>query len=195
MPIKRFELAKRRLAPVLDDDQRARLAEWLAGRAAAAAAPHPLFVVCDDSGVARWAERVGASVLWTPGLGLNGAVDAARSTIAGKGFDHFVIAHSDLILATDLAAAATTGTITLTPDRYGDGTNVMALPADAPIAATYGGGSFAAHLAQALRSGRPVEVRRDPRLAIDIDRPADLFHPAVVKELPSWLQTILANRC
>ena len=46
-------------------------------------------------------------MLWSPGLGLNGAVDAGRATIAGKGFDHLVIAHSDLPLARDLPALVT----------------------------------------------------------------------------------------
>ena len=50
--------------------------------------------------------RPAPSVLWSPGLGLNGAVDAGRATIAGKGFDHVVVAHSDLPLAHDLAALA-----------------------------------------------------------------------------------------
>ena len=62
-----------------------------------------MFVACDDDEVAAWADAAGAEVLWSPGLGLNGAVDAGRATIAGKGFDHIVIAHSDLPLAADLA--------------------------------------------------------------------------------------------
>ena len=61
-----------------------------------------MFVACDDDDVASWADAAGAEVLWSPGLGLNGAVDAGRATIAGKGFDHLVIAHSDLPLAHDL---------------------------------------------------------------------------------------------
>ena len=42
-------------------------------------------------------------MLWSPGLGLNGAVDAGRAMIAGKGFDHLVVIHSDVPLAHDLA--------------------------------------------------------------------------------------------
>ena len=79
------------------------------------------------------------------------------------------------------------------PDRRRDGTNVMALPVDVELAAAYGAGSFARHLAAAMAAGRRVEVRRDPRLALDVDNPADLTHPTLVPLLPPWLRTILAN--
>ncbi len=52
IPVKRFRLAKRRLAGLLDDDQRVRLAQWLAERVVAAAGPLPVFVACDDEAVA-----------------------------------------------------------------------------------------------------------------------------------------------
>jgi 2-phospho-L-lactate guanylyltransferase len=200
IPVKRFRLAKRRLAGMLDDDERERLAKWLAARVVAAAGPLPAFVACDDEVVAAWADTVGAAVLWTPGLGLNGAVESSRSTISGKGFDHLLIAHSDLPLAEQLATLATPGTITLVPDRAGTGTNVLVLPVEAPLAVSYGAGSFQAHLGQALaiaadrRLGLRVEVRRDPRLALDVDTPDDLSHPALRPELPGWLRTILASR-
>jgi 2-phospho-L-lactate guanylyltransferase len=200
IPVKRFRLAKRRLAGLLDDDQRARLAQWLAARVVAAASPLPVFVACEDEAVASWADTVGAAVLWTPGLGLNGAVESSRTTISGKGFDHLLIAHSDLPLARELAALATGRTISLVPDRTGSGTNVLVLPVEAPLAVSYGAGSFQAHLDQALaiaddrRLGLRVEVRRDPRLALDIDTPDDLAHPALTPELPGWLRTILASR-
>ena len=122
IPVKRFALAKRRLAGLLDDTQRVELAQWLAGRVVAAAGALPVFVACEDEAVASWADTVGAQVLWTPGLGLNGAVESSRTTISGKGFDHLVIAHSDLPLAGDLAELALSQTICLVPDRAGGGT-------------------------------------------------------------------------
>ena len=200
IPVKRFLLAKRRLAGILDDGQRVRLAQWLAGRVVAAAKGTTVFVACDDEAVASWADAIGAEVLWTPGLGLNGAVESSRSTISGKGFDHLVIAHSDLPLAADLAAVATAGTITIVPDRSGTGTNVLSLPIEAAMAISYGAGSFERpHRPSPAVRGRPrdgVAGRGAPRsrLALDVDRPDDLVHPALRNELPAWLQTILANR-
>jgi 2-phospho-L-lactate/phosphoenolpyruvate guanylyltransferase len=200
IPVKRFRHAKRRLAGLLDEDQRVDLAQWLAGRVVAAARVAPVFVACDDEAVAAWADSVGAEVLWTPGLGLNGAVESSRATVSGKGFDHLLIAHSDLPLIGDLTELATARTITLVPDRAGGGTNVLSLPVEAAIEMRYGPGSFAAHLRQAVelagdrRLALRVEVRRDFHLAIDIDTPDDLGHPALRTELPEWLQTILASR-
>jgi 2-phospho-L-lactate guanylyltransferase len=194
VPVKRFGAAKRRLAGLLEPTQRATLARWLADRVVAASAPLPTFVACDDDEVASWADGAGAQVLWSPGLGLNGAVDAGRATIAGKGFDHLVIAHSDLALARGLPALATPDTICLVPDRRRDGTNVLAMPVDAAVPASYGRGSFSQHLELAMSSGRRVEVRADARLAIDLDNPDDLAHPAVEPILPTWLRTILASR-
>lgn len=194
IPVKRFGAAKGRLSGLLDGAQRAQLARWLADRVVVAAAGLPTFIACDDDEVASWADGAGAEVLWSPGMGLNGAVDAGRTTVAGKGFEHLVIAHSDLPLATDLAGLATPHTVCLVPDGRRDGTNVMALPVGAPVAASYGGGSFSRHLEQAMQAGLRVEVRADPRLAIDVDNPADLAHPTVEPILPTWLRTILANR-
>jgi 2-phospho-L-lactate guanylyltransferase len=194
IPVKRFTAAKGRLSRILGVDERAALARWLAGRVVAAARPSPVFVACDDDGVAAWADEVGADVLWSPGLGLNGAVDAGRATIAGKGFDHLVIVHSDIPLAHDLPSLATSGTITLVPDRRRAGTNVLALPVAARVGASYGAGSFDRHLDLAMRSGFRIKTWNDPRLALDVDNPDDLAHPLLADVLPQWLRTILASR-
>ena len=194
MPVKAFTAAKGRLSVVLDRFARADLARWLAGRVVVAAGPLPTFIACDDDEVATWADEHGAEVLWSPGLGLNGAVDSGKATIGGKGFDHVVIAHSDLPLAEDLASLAVAGTITLVPDRRRDGTNVVAVPLAVDLPAAYGGGSFARHFAAAMTTGCRVDVHPDPRLSLDIDNPADLAHPALRPHLPTWLRTSLDNR-
>ncbi len=194
-PIKAFGAAKGRLGAVLDASQRAALATWLADGVLRAAAPLPTFVACDDDEVARWADRAGAEVLWTPGLGLNGAVDHGCRTIAGKGFDHVIIAHGDLPRPASIASVPRPGTVTLVPDRRHDGTNVMAVPLSGhglPVPVSYGSGSFRRHLEGAR--GRRVEVRYDADLSLDVDDPADLTHPLVMPQLPPWLRTILDDR-
>jgi 2-phospho-L-lactate/phosphoenolpyruvate guanylyltransferase len=183
VPVKSFRAAKARLAGVLTPDQRAELARWMAWRVVEAVRPHPAFVACDHEEVAAWAESVGAHVLWCPGLGLNGAVDHGVATIAGKGFDHVVIAHGDLPLATDLIDVARPDRIILVPDRRHDGTNVLARPCDTSLPASYGPASFTAHYRAAMMSGLPVVVRNDPRLALDIDTVDDCRHPLVAPVL------------
>jgi 2-phospho-L-lactate guanylyltransferase len=179
VPVKAFHAAKRRLADWLPPAERERLARWMAERVLAAAAPLPVFVACDDERVADWAEAHGAHVSWSPGLGLNGAIDHGVDTMSGKGVDHVVVAHGDLPLAINLADLARPEHVTLVPDRRRDGTNVLSRPTTLAIPAEYGAGSFARHLVAALASGAPVSVRLDPRLSIDVDTIADCRHPDV----------------
>jgi 2-phospho-L-lactate guanylyltransferase len=179
IPIKSFRAAKARLAGAVSAERREALARFLAERVVRAAQPLPTFVACDDEEVATWADDLGASVLWGPGLGLNGAIDHGIATIAGKGAEHVIISHGDIPLAQDLRRVARTGHVVLVPDRRRDGTNVLARPCDIDLPAAYGGGSFQAHLSSALATGAPVTVRFDHRLSIDIDTVVDCRHPLV----------------
>lgn len=173
VPIKAFRDAKGRLAEAYRPDERARLARAMASRVVAAAAPLPTFVACDDDEVATWAASRDADVLWTPGLGLNGAIEHGVEMIAGKGFDHVVVSHGDLPLATTFEHVIEPGVVTLVPDHRLDGTNVQARPTT-PFTARYGAGSFRAHLADALAEGLRVRVVVDPHLGADIDTADDL---------------------
>jgi 2-phospho-L-lactate guanylyltransferase len=141
--------------------------------------PVPTFVACDDDDVARWADSLGAHVVWGPGLGLNGAVDQGVETVRDAGFDHVVITHGDLPRPQAISSLPREGTVVIVPDRRADGTNVLARPTDAAVPASYGGGSFRRHLAAAMATGCRVSVRRDPLLSIDVDTLDDLAHPLV----------------
>jgi 2-phospho-L-lactate guanylyltransferase len=194
VPVKRFTAAKGRLAGVLADGDRARLAEWMASGVLDVVAEIPTFVACDDESVATWAQRMGAQVIWGADLGLNGAVDDGVARIISSGYDHVLISHADLPLPGALLDVAREGCITLVPDRRHDGTNVMSFPATHPVQAAYGAGSFARHLHQALEmSAVAVEVRADPELSLDLDTERDLTHPLIQKVLPSWLPTNPVN--
>lgn len=193
VPVKRFTAAKGRLTGVLDDAGRARLAEWMATRVVDVVAEVPTFVACDDEAVADWARRRGAEVLWSAGLGLNGAVDDAVSRVISLGFDHLTVTHADLPRPAALVRVARAGGVTLVPDRRSDGTNVMSFPATAPVRASYGGGSFRRHLAHAMATAVPVEVRFDPELSLDLDTERDLAHPLIREVLPPWLRTSPVN--
>lgn len=193
VPVKRFTAAKGRLAGVLADDQRARLAEWMATRVVEVLAEIPTFVACDDPAVAEWARSKGAEVVWGAGLGLNGAVDDGIDHIRDAGFDHVVVSHADLARPASLLDVARPGVITLVPDRRHDGTNVMAFPLRQPIRAAYGRGSYERHLAQALCHRAILEVRGDRNLSLDVDTARDLNHPLIREVMPSWLPMIPAN--
>ena len=174
VPVKAFAEAKVRLAPALDPDARIRLVRAMAEHVVRAAGDVPVSVVCDDDEVASWARALGASVVWAPERGLNGAVKEGVTTLAGQGATQVVVAHADLPLAADLASVAVFAGVTLVPDRRDDGTNVACVPSDADFRFSYGPGSLARHTAETLRLGVPLRVLREPLLAWDVDVPADL---------------------
>jgi len=163
-----------RLAPKLEPDERVELARQMATRVVAAAGDLPVTVVCDDDEVAQWAAAHGAAVVWTPGLGLNGAVQDAAASLARGGALEIIVAHADLPLADDLGRLAGFPGLTLVPDRRDDGTNVLVVPTGVPFTFAYGPGSFARHRDEADRLALPYRVLRDPRLGWDVDVPADL---------------------
>jgi 2-phospho-L-lactate/phosphoenolpyruvate guanylyltransferase len=182
IPVKAFGLAKRRLADVLDPAARADLARSMAETVIAAAGQLQVIVVCDDDAVRSWAEGLGVEVVWTPGVGLNGAVEAGVAHLAAQGVRRAIVAHADLPLATDLAwvnqfSVARGGIVAIVPDRHGDGTNVIALPSDAGFRFAYGPGSCERHQAEAMRLELAVAVVHHARLGWDVDRPEDLDLP------------------
>lgn len=148
----------------------------MAERVLAAAAPLPVVVACDDETVADWATARGATIEWTPGVGLNGAVQQGFASLAGQDFDVVVIAHADLPHATALGRLAQhPDVVTIVPDRHDDGTNVLAVPTSArDFTFAYGVGSFPRHVAEAARVGLAVRVERLPELQWDVDTPDDL---------------------
>ncbi len=181
MPVKSFAAAKVRLAEALTPAERVSLARSMAQRVVAAAGELPVSVVCDDEEVAAWARSRRAKVIWTPGLGLNGAVAVGVERLVAGGADRVIVAHADLPLARDLAHVAEGfDGVTLVPDRHEDGTNVVCLPAAAVTAGftfAYGPGSFARHRAEARRLSLAVRVLRDEHLGWDVDEPGDLPLP------------------
>jgi 2-phospho-L-lactate/phosphoenolpyruvate guanylyltransferase len=177
IPVKAFSRAKMRLAPVLSPPERAALAREMAEHVVKAAGPLPVVVVCDDEDVAEWAEDLGARALLEPGLGLNGAVNAAVAQLDGEGYIRLVVVHSDLPRASRLAWLADVDGIALVPDRREDGTNVISLPASCGFRFSYGPGSFSRHQVEADRTGLKWAVVRDAELAWDVDFPADIVAP------------------
>lgn len=189
IPVKGFDIAKRRLASVLDRDRRALLAAEAASRVVAAArgAGFDVTVVTGSDDVRAWASAAGIPWIDEPeGRGLDGAAEF----IAARGSPWCVI-HADLPLLTsadlrDVPSLIGEGRAVLAPSRDG-GTNLLAAPT--PIAFSYGPGSFARHLAAAASASPAVLV--SPGLAVEIDTAADLLAAA---RLPAgaWLAPYLA---
>jgi len=177
VPIKAFAEAKRRLEPALADSERLALVRQMAERVVAAAAPLPVAVVCDDNEVATWARRHGALVIWEPGRGLNGAVEEGVARLAAMGVEQVTVAHGDLPRASGIGRIEAFAGVTLVPDRHGDGTNVIRLPARCGFRFSYGPGSFSRHRAECTRVGLAARIVSAPDLTWDVDVAADLVWP------------------
>jgi 2-phospho-L-lactate guanylyltransferase len=186
VPVKAFGQAKQRLAEVLDAPARRTLAITMAETVLRAAGDLRVAVVCDHDDVRTWAESHGAEAIWTPDLGLNGAVEAGIAHLARRGTTRVIVAHADLPLATDLGWLADTDGATLVPDRHGDGTNVLCVPSDVGFRPAYGPGSFGAHRAEAARLGLVARLVPDAALGWDVDVPDDLAVPPEL-EPPAYL--------
>lgn len=178
IPVKELAQAKARLAPVLDDGARRRLALALFRDVLAAALACPALdavaVVTRDEEVLTLAGEAGAEGLPEPG-GLNEALTSAAETLAVRGTGRLVVLAADLPLATsdDIAAVAQArADVAVAPSRDG-GTNALALP-PRRIAFRFGADSARRHLAGVEEAGLQ-SLRLDlANLAFDLDTPEDL---------------------
>lgn len=173
VPVKRFFVAKRRLAGVLDAEARSRLGRDLATHTletVAEAGGDPLVLAADDE-VAAWAHSSGWSSAVDAGGGLDGAATAAAQRALAGGVP-WLIVHADLPLLTaaDIASALrplASGTEVIAPSNDG-GTSLLG--AARPIRFGYGPASFHRHLPRL----RHPEVVVRLGLALDLDDATDL---------------------
>jgi 2-phospho-L-lactate guanylyltransferase len=176
VPVKSFRTAKQRLAPALTPLERAELARHMATAVLRAARPLLVWVACDDPEVADWARSEGARIIWTAGLGLNGAVSYATNYVFSLGAERLTVVHGDLPLATGFLWVQRQRGIVLVPDRKGGGTNLVSLPKGASFQFSYGPGSFRRHYISAWLSGLDIYIWRPKELCFDVDLPEDLAY-------------------
>ncbi|MFP3914560.1 MAG: 2-phospho-L-lactate guanylyltransferase [Actinomycetota bacterium] len=186
VPVKRFFVAKRRLAPLLPARARSRLGRDLARHTmtAVAQAGAEVIALAADSHVAAWAKENGWDAVEDPGGGLDGAATAFAAAASSRERPWLVI-HADLPLlrAADLAPALDaleTGDCPIAPSDDG-GTSLVG--GTAPMRFSYGPGSFHRHLARL--PGPRVVVRKG--LVLDLDGPAD-FAAASLDPNGAWLR-------
>lgn len=191
VPVKRFYVAKRRLAGRLDADTRSRLGRDLAAHTVATiikAGAEPL-VLAADAEVVEWARGEGVEALMDRAGGLDSAAasGAERAVSAGK---PWVIIHADLPLLTpdDVAAVLAPlaeGRSVIAASNDG-GTSVVG--GHAPIRFTYGPGSFHTHL---RRLPDPTILVR-LGLALDLDDASD-FAASLGHPRGAWLRRYPAS--
>jgi 2-phospho-L-lactate/phosphoenolpyruvate guanylyltransferase len=185
LPLKSLREGKTRLSSALDAGKRAALIERLLAHVLDQAAVFPglqhtiLVSACEHA--RGFAEQRGASVLDEPVPGLNPALGRALLTVRALEYRKMMIVPCDLPLvdADDLrclSGAASSQAIAIAPDRSGLGTNGICLPAGSEFAFSFGENSFTRHAATVTRLRLQVGRVERPRLAFDVDTPADLWH-------------------
>jgi 2-phospho-L-lactate guanylyltransferase len=179
IPVKEFEHAKARLAPVLDGAARRELAlamfRDVLAAAKSCAALDGVAVVSRDQRAREIATAAGAEGMAEAG-GLNEALSSAAATkLREQGVERLVVLVADLPLADagSIAALVTRDAdVAVVPSRDG-GTNALVLTPGA-IEFQFGPDSARQHLAAAEAAGLRAARVDLPRLALDIDQPADL---------------------
>lgn len=185
IPVKPLGRALGRLAAVLSPSERRDLQEAMLDDLLTACAGCPdlagLLVVTSDPQAAALAARHGARVLpdHDPPQGMNAAVAVGCADAARRGRAALVLT-ADLPLARPedltgvIAAAPPGGGVVLVPSRAGTGTNALLIdPADA-MGTLLGPDSRARHRALAGELGLALIEVVVPRIALDVDTPADL---------------------
>jgi 2-phospho-L-lactate guanylyltransferase len=186
VPIKPLNRAKSRLSEVLAAEERERLALAMLGHNLRLLTDSQLFqgvmVVSRDSKALAFARQtLGVQTLQESGTPeLNSALLRACKMLISLGAKAALILPADipLVQKADLEAMIALGegpnTLVVSPDRHQDGTNaIFSRPPDL-IPFSFGLGSYRNHLEFNGKAGIRVQVYESPRLALDIDTPADL---------------------
>lgn len=185
VPIKQFEFAKARLAPVLDPEQRRDLMRAMAKDVLESLAATPgierIVVVSREPEVEALAAAVGASVLLEEeGGGLNAAVTQGARMALAAGADGIFVVHGDLPLATSEAFSAALAThgespaVTVVADAERRGSNCLACSPPDVIPFLFGRDSCPAHVAAARAAGVEAVVIESATLSLDVDCAADI---------------------
>jgi len=179
VPMKPLADAKARLSSVLSPGERRALSlAMLADVCRAAAGLDAVWVLNSDEDAAEVARAAGAEPRPdpTPGKGLNESLDAATASAVEEGATGVLVLSADCPAATpaDVKTMAVGDGIVMAPDRYGTGTNALWRRPPAVVQAAFGGNSRRSHIGLAIVHRVPYAVLPLARIALDVDRPADL---------------------
>lgn len=188
IPVKNLSDAKQRLSSVLTPDERLELAR----------------AMCEDvlSTLARWHERPQVAVVTSDPFAVNlakrfdfevirddenpgetGAIDMATKVCLDRGVKNTLVLPADIPLLEvyelqKIVDAAPPAGSVLVPDVAGRGTNAAFRSPANLFPLRFGNDSFLPHLAAARATQLPCIVLELPGIALDLDRPHDLYRLA-----------------
>jgi 2-phospho-L-lactate/phosphoenolpyruvate guanylyltransferase len=187
IPVRGLERAKSRLGGPLDAEERLDLVSRLLRRAIEASTTSSriggTIVVSSDPAALQLARAAGAVPVADLDVGMNPALELARTEALARGATALVVLPADLpwldreTLDDVLEAAGNASTsapfVAVVPDRHGAGTNVLIMAPPSAIDFAFGPGSRADHAARAAAAGATY-LELDGPLDTDIDTPEDL---------------------
>jgi 2-phospho-L-lactate/phosphoenolpyruvate guanylyltransferase len=184
LPVKRYAIAKRRLAAGLPAELRERLSEaMLADVLSALDRARKLdrvIAVTSEPRAARAAREHGAEVIddsGHDGHSRAAALGVARALQGGARAAALVPGDCPLLDPEDLDTALDglgERHVAIVPDRHGRGTNALLLTPPDAIQPAFGEGSRERHERLARAAEREVTIERLPSLGLDVDTPDDL---------------------
>jgi len=183
LPVKSFGRAKQRLHEGMPARWRRELAEAMVAdvlRALSAVRGlDRVIVVTGYFAAFKLAQAAGAAIVHDPEeagqsaaalLGVEAAEEAQRVLLVPGDCPALVPAEVEGLLAGPSAARS----VTIVPDRHGQGTNALLIRPPEALVPAFGPGSFARHAARARAAGAEVKVASLPSLTLDVDTPDDL---------------------
>jgi 2-phospho-L-lactate/phosphoenolpyruvate guanylyltransferase len=184
VPIKNTSTAKQRLASVLDQPSRTRLAQAMLTDVVSALygwKNRPAVgVVTSDSYAVKLAREYEFEVIPDPdNPGETGAIEMATRVCVERGEGSTLVIPADIPLIQSweleevLKHAPPEGTV-LVPAGDGRGTNAAFRRPANLFSLRFGNDSFKPHHAAAKATGKPCVVLNLPGIAVDVDNPADL---------------------
>jgi 2-phospho-L-lactate guanylyltransferase len=185
VPIKEFDGAKQRLAPLLSPAHRRALIEVMMGEVLEAVAGAKrlagILVVTRDPQATALAARLGARVV-TEGArdGHTGSVTAGSALLAREGRGGMMTVPADIPAATAdeldavLAAHKPGPSFTISPAHDDLGSNAVICSPPDSVPLRFGDNSYFPHLDAARGCGIEPTILRQPGIAMDIDHPVDL---------------------
>lgn len=194
LPVKGFDRAKSRLAPLLESAQRARLAAAMfrdvATTLAATARIDRIIVITADPYVEELTRPFGFDLVDEPNVaGHSDAVNRMSRDLVRPG-DSLLALAADLPLlcpeeVDGILKLEAPGVIVI-PNREGTGTNGLMMLDGCRIETAYGEGSLARHRHRAHAAGLRVDIVEVAGIGFDVDTPDDLADLGVALDPASF---------
>jgi len=184
IPVKKLDMAKSRLSPLLTDDEKKqfclKMLEDVLRTVKSVRVIHQIIVISKDPVVLQTAENFAATPLKERKTGLNEAVSQAIGWCVRRRAASALVLPADipLVAPADLKRMLSLGeraSMVISSSRSGRGTNALLLTPPNASPTFYGPCSFQRHIEEASKRKISISKLKSQRIALDIDTVKDLI--------------------